>query len=133
MLYQAWDAITTSKMEGVRNSYKKALAEIEGYLATAESSMSWIPTDAAQLICSLRAGYTYDPSQGNFVNEFEQKVSVVAQEMTKLYSSSGSLGSMVIMLRSRKTELERRLGYLNKLCSREDNDEKELPLSAIHF
>ena len=131
--YQIHDYWTTSKMEKVRNAYKDALAEIDGYLATINSVMGWLPSQTSQIISALKGGSMYDPSQGRFVYEFEQKVSAVEREMNNVDSSSGTLGSKVSVLRSKRNEVERRLKILNSLCAREDREEKELPLSAIHF
>ena len=131
--YQIHDYWTTSKMEKVRNAYKNALAELDGYLATINSVMEWLPSQTSQIIRSLQSRDAYDPSQGRFVYEFEQKVSAVEREMNNVDSSSGTLGSKVSTLRSKRNEVERRLRILNNLCAREDREEKELPLSAIQF
>jgi len=132
-VYQAWDAITTSKMERMRNEYQNALNELESYMTTINSAMNWVPDACDQLIRSFQGGYGGDPSQGGFVREFEQRTSVVEKELKSLYSYSGTLASKAAVLRSKKTEVERRLAILKGLCIREDREEKELPLSAIPF
>ena len=131
--YQIHDYWTTSPVEGVRNAYKNAIDAIDNYLARISSEMGWVQGQVDQLIRDFRGRSVLDQSQGAFVREFESKASVVEQEMHNLYGSSGTLGSKEALLRSKKAELERRLGILNNLCAREDNREKELPLSAIYF
>jgi len=131
--YQIHDYWTTSPVEGVRNAYRNAIDAIDNYLATIHSVMEWMPDQVNQLIGTFQGRSVLDQSQGAFVREFESKASVVEREMHNLYGRSGTLGSAEALLRSKKTELERRLRILNKLCAREDKEENELPLSAIYF
>ena len=131
--YQVEDYWTTSSMERVCNAYRNAIDDIDDYLYKIDVVLAWMPAEADLIFRNLEALDISDASDGDFVHEFNGKLSVVSQEMRCLYQV-GDIGSDGRWrLQAKRNELARRLTILENLCAKEDEQEEEIPLSDIRF